>query len=197
MFICPKCGHIKVAEQPFCHKCMGKRPKTDEIEKQRVWENHYRLCPVCGVNPMWHESVACFSCSGLTHPTPEQEKERLRKKSKRGYEKHKEARLDYAHKRYVAKSDEIMEQHKDYLRRNPDKRIQTKESPLLKENRKYLLTTTNTPCKVCGGYDRREVDHVILRSQGGSDELDNLQVLCFKHHRGAGTGKHSAWSIEE
>lgn len=35
---------------------------------------------------------------------------------------------------------------------------------------------------VCGEY-AYEVDHVVPRSQGGSDERDNLRAICPAHHR--------------
>ncbi len=67
------------------------------------------------------------------------------------------------------------------------------DSPFLKENKYHLLWIENRPCEVCGSYAEREVDHIIEQSKGGSDELDNLRVLCFTHHRKAGNGRHSTW----
>jgi len=33
-------------------------------------------------------------------------------------------------------------------------------------------------CQRCGTEDRLSVDHIVPRSLGGSDNLDNLEVLC-------------------
>ena len=37
-------------------------------------------------------------------------------------------------------------------------------------------------CVECGNRDRLEVDHIISRENGGTDDLDNLQTLCRKCH---------------
>lgn len=36
----------------------------------------------------------------------------------------------------------------------------------------------------------RDVDHIVERSDGGTDRLDNLQLLC-KYHHGQKTGQHA------
>jgi len=43
-----------------------------------------------------------------------------------------------------------------------------------------ILDRDNCRCRACGFKDRLtlEIDHVKPRSLGGSDDLDNLQVLC-------------------
>jgi len=43
-----------------------------------------------------------------------------------------------------------------------------------------ILDHDNCRCRACGFKDRLtlEIDHVKPRSLGGSDDLDNLQVLC-------------------
>jgi 5-methylcytosine-specific restriction endonuclease McrA len=33
-------------------------------------------------------------------------------------------------------------------------------------------------CQKCGTEDRLSVDHIVPRSLGGTDNLDNLEVLC-------------------
>jgi 5-methylcytosine-specific restriction endonuclease McrA len=33
-------------------------------------------------------------------------------------------------------------------------------------------------CQMCGTEERLSVDHIVPRTLGGSDSLDNLQVLC-------------------
>ena len=47
-------------------------------------------------------------------------------------------------------------------------------------------------CVICGNTNV-EAHHVVFRSQGGSDSLDNLVCLCNKHHRMA----HGTWSIQQ
>ena len=43
-----------------------------------------------------------------------------------------------------------------------------------------ILDHDNCRCRACGFSDRLtlEIDHVKPRSLGGSDDLDNLQILC-------------------
>ena len=47
-------------------------------------------------------------------------------------------------------------------------------------NRQTILDRDNCRCRACGFSDSitLEIDHVKPRSLGGSDDLDNLQVLC-------------------
>jgi len=46
--------------------------------------------------------------------------------------------------------------------------------------RSAILKEYNHCCAACGCADREAlaIDHVVPQSLGGSDELDNLQVLC-------------------
>ena len=44
-------------------------------------------------------------------------------------------------------------------------------------------------CQLCGAtrdQERLEVDHIVPRSRGGSNDPDNLQVLCGRCNRGKG-----------
>jgi hypothetical protein len=41
-----------------------------------------------------------------------------------------------------------------------------------------LINRDDYKCKVCETHDNITVDHIIPLSKGGTDELDNLQLLC-------------------
>ena len=47
--------------------------------------------------------------------------------------------------------------------------------------RKQVLSDYNHCCAACGCTDHEalQIDHVIPQSKGGSDDLENLQVLCY------------------
>jgi 5-methylcytosine-specific restriction protein A len=60
-----------------------------------------------------------------------------------------------------------------------------------------LLQLANEPlCRECRKEDRdtgaTEVDHIIPKEQGGTDEFSNLQSLC-KHHHSLKTAKEGRW----
>lgn len=56
--------------------------------------------------------------------------------------------------------------------------------------RAHALDRDNYTCQCCGKkHTRLEVHHIIFRSQGGSDELDNLLTLCEKCHKALHDGK--------
>lgn len=42
-------------------------------------------------------------------------------------------------------------------------------------------------CEVCGEWNYLDVDHIVSRGRGGSNEEDNLQFVCRKCH----TEKHN------
>ena len=49
------------------------------------------------------------------------------------------------------------------------------------ENKQYLFGLQRGHCKVCGNtaeYKAFHVDHIKAKAQGGTDKLDNLQLLC-------------------
>jgi len=46
-----------------------------------------------------------------------------------------------------------------------------------------VLTRARGRCECCGAYEHQralEVDHIVPRNHGGSDDLSNLQALCFR-----------------
>jgi hypothetical protein len=58
----------------------------------------------------------------------------------------------------------------------------------LPESIRYDVLKRDRTCRLCGagrGDDvRLEVDHIVPRSKGGSNDLSNLQVLCDRCNRG-------------
>lgn len=67
----------------------------------------------------------------------------------------------------------------------PEKPVRDPE--LLAENRLRCFRRDDFRCRRCGVgptvVNPLEADHILNRSQGGSDELDNLQTLCQRCHR--------------
>ena len=46
-----------------------------------------------------------------------------------------------------------------------------------------VLTRAKGRCECCGAHEHQralEVDHIIPKNHGGSDDLSNLQALCFR-----------------
>jgi len=57
------------------------------------------------------------------------------------------------------------------------------------KKRIFVLERDDYTCVKCGrktNEGRLEVDHIIPVSKGGTDELNNLQTLCFECNRGKG-----------
>jgi ATP adenylyltransferase len=52
-----------------------------------------------------------------------------------------------------------------------------------------VLTRARGRCECCGAHEHQQapvVDHIIPRNQGGSDDITNLQALCFRCNAGKG-----------
>ena len=50
-----------------------------------------------------------------------------------------------------------------------------------------VLTRAKARCECCGAHEHQralEVDHIIPKNHGGSDDLSNLQALCFRCNAG-------------
>jgi hypothetical protein len=50
-----------------------------------------------------------------------------------------------------------------------------------------VLTRARGRCECCGAHEHQralEVDHIVPRNHGGSDDLSNLQALCFRCNAG-------------
>lgn len=47
-----------------------------------------------------------------------------------------------------------------------------------KSLRKKLIANNGTTCIACGDPTDPQADHIVPQSEGGSDDLDNLHILC-------------------
>jgi 5-methylcytosine-specific restriction protein A len=69
---------------------------------------------------------------------------------------------------------------------NNQNKSNSKRNPLTKSIRHEVFKRDNYRCVECGATNKDtqlEIDHIIPVSQGGTDELDNLQTLCFTCNR--------------
>jgi 5-methylcytosine-specific restriction protein A len=65
---------------------------------------------------------------------------------------------------------------------NPEKRRRDQQvygDPVYRRNRAAAHSRANGACEQCGHrHAKLECDHIIPKSQGGSNDLSNLQILC-------------------
>jgi 5-methylcytosine-specific restriction protein A len=65
---------------------------------------------------------------------------------------------------------------------SPEKRRRDNEvygDPVYRRNRELARRRANGKCEKCGHrHPKLECDHIIPKSQGGGNELTNLQILC-------------------
>ena len=103
---------------------------------------------------------------------------------------------------YLAKKELARRKSKNFLRDKPESVASTtataikpptqkpQRKPIPQSIKKHLLQT-QPHCtfrdpqtdKVCGSKHFLQVDHIQSVSNGGSNELDNLQILCGQHNR--------------
>lgn len=84
--------------------------------------------------------------------------------------------------------------------------------PEYRRNRPLAMRRAGGKCELidtgraCGSRDRAQVDHIVPVTQGGTHHLDNLRVLCWRHHaektaqEGGGfrsSGNRSRWRRRE
>ena len=69
-----------------------------------------------------------------------------------------------------------------------DKSSQKNQSTIPKKIRDFILIASKHQCSIC---QEKVIDvhHIIKREKGGSNDLDNLMVVCPNHHREYHQGK--------
>lgn len=82
--------------------------------------------------------------------------------------------------------ENTINQYNNY--RFSSKRRPTKRQSLSKSLRYDVLKRDNFRCQLCGRTSqdgvKLEIDHIIPISKGGTDDISNLQTLCFDCNRG-------------
>lgn len=53
-----------------------------------------------------------------------------------------------------------------------------------KQTRRKIEQAWNYQCAICGNNDFLEVHHIIPKEKGGTDDYDNLILLCARCHSG-------------
>ena len=61
--------------------------------------------------------------------------------------------------------------------------------------REAVLTRDGRVCAECGVHGANHADHIVPKSQGGGDEMSNLQTMCARCHNRK-TGRESGRGIE-
>jgi 5-methylcytosine-specific restriction endonuclease McrA len=56
------------------------------------------------------------------------------------------------------------------------------ETPTRSLSVRQILAVAGASCGVCGNKQDLAVDHIVPLSQGGTNALSNLQILCETHH---------------
>ena len=56
-----------------------------------------------------------------------------------------------------------------------------------------VMQKSNSVCCACGCKDDLHVDHIVPLSRGGTNELDNLQMLCSSCNLSKGTKTMAEW----
>ena len=63
------------------------------------------------------------------------------------------------------------------------------------KTKNLLKSLSNNTCAVCGKVtDHTEIDHIKPLWDGGTDEIENLQVLCYKCHQKKSAEEYSQYS---
>lgn len=83
-----------------------------------------------------------------------------------------ESSLRHAEEQRKESKKKAAERRKEYNRRQRIYRQARKHKP-------HLMEQDGAHCQECGTTENLVVDHIIPLARGGSNEIDNLQLLCW------------------
>lgn len=114
--------------------------------------------------------------------------------SRSSYKRHRKRRLEAGKKYREENKDRMAKLKKEWRKKNPirfkgyaHKRRQAIKAPLSGDDLERLFDLYPF-CLACGAEKDLEIDHVLPLSRGGTNEFENLQVLCGRCNRSKGQG---------
>ena len=158
-------------------------------------------------HPNWHHKTGL--CSRICKLARHNKIAAAYKKTAKGIEAEKRWRLNpqkkridrqYAHTeaariKAVEKAARYKERHHERVVRESNRlarlrrRFRFSKSPELEPWRKWWREHAAKGCAVCGSTKRLNIDHIVPRIKGGTDDFDNLQILCKVHNGEKGYGR--------
>lgn len=79
--------------------------------------------------------------------------------------------------RYLEADRQRREAEADRRRREENEK--QKNYRAARKHKSFLIERDGAKCQRCGATDNLCVDHIVPLARGGSNELDNLQILCW------------------
>jgi len=73
----------------------------------------------------------------------------------------------------------------EYVKKNRKKQIvkyKKKNEDFSFSEKLEIIKLDEYRCRFCGTEYNLHVHHILYRSEGGSNDIDNLITLCYKHH---------------
>jgi hypothetical protein len=193
---CPLCGKPKLRESKLCLLCAYPNSILSKEERAKIRKEKDKIYRQANKEKI-------YARIKKRRATDSKFRERINNANRIYHQTHKESIRIRKQKYHRENREHFNEKHREYMRRlysTPkgkkkflEYRKKFNESLELRRKKYDLLWIQYLPCSVCGSYAKREVDHIIEQCNGGTDDLDNLRVLCFTHHRKAGYGRHSTW----
>jgi 5-methylcytosine-specific restriction endonuclease McrA len=121
-------------------------------------------------------------------------------RSKRYYEKHKDAERERHAAWRLANPEAMREKARKAYWKDPAKqrmrkhvrRITTSEFIVLPKEMKRLYAS---PCSNCGSMKNQTVDHIVPLSRNGRHSIGNLQTLCFSCNTRKNTRTIMEWRM--
>lgn len=75
----------------------------------------------------------------------------------------------------------------------PEPSNRSKRRSISKKKLIAVMQKSNSTCVACGSTEDLHVDHIIPLSRGGTNDLDNLQMLCSRCNLSKGTKTMEEW----